>query len=297
MSIDTAVRFDPAQEVPDQYDIFCESCAYSLVGLTGDRCPECGASFNANDLPFARIPWLHRKRLGTISAYLRTVFMVCFRTLPFARELCRPVRISAADARSFRLTTIWLLTVVGAVAVGAAWAIGIYLEFRYRRGYVIAVSYIVFATLFTLAGVVGFHIFLRLATDMPLFIWKGLPSMRPRELAPVHHYASAPMLLIPIFIAIAGYVFYLSENSILLARVQLQCIAVAVTLIAPLWLGIVAVLLMHGSSHPGPGRLVLLALYLPFHWSIMLALMWMLWFALVLLEHFVTHTLHIMNLI
>src|SRR5690349_17881079 len=42
VSTETAPRFDSAAEVPHEYDIFCEACGYSLVGLSNDRCPECG---------------------------------------------------------------------------------------------------------------------------------------------------------------------------------------------------------------------------------------------------------------
>ena len=53
---ETAPNFDPAHEVPDEYDVFCESCGYSLAGLTGDRCPECGAKFEPRELPFRASP-------------------------------------------------------------------------------------------------------------------------------------------------------------------------------------------------------------------------------------------------
>src|SRR5438067_3390357 len=125
MSTKTTGAFDPARQVPDEYDVFCEACGYSLAGLMGDRCPECGKTFDPAELPFARLPWLHRRRLGKLNAYARTVFLVCFRPASVARELCRPVRISVKDARSFRLATLWLVTIAFAVIAAALAILGL----------------------------------------------------------------------------------------------------------------------------------------------------------------------------
>src|SRR5687768_16311267 len=94
-----AQPLDPGGEVPAEYDVFCEACGYSLIGIAADRCPECGAAYDPNELPFARIPWLHRRRIGRLRAYAATVWGVLWRPRRFAEELCRPVRVSAADAR------------------------------------------------------------------------------------------------------------------------------------------------------------------------------------------------------
>ena len=98
--------------------MFCESCTYSLAGLSGDRCPECGKRFDPQALPFARVPWLHRRRIGRVRAYRRTVAMVMVSPTRFAAELCRPVRVSADDARKFRRVTIRLATLTAALLCG-----------------------------------------------------------------------------------------------------------------------------------------------------------------------------------
>ena len=117
MPTDAIRHFDPAGEVPEEYDITCNSCGYSLISLSTNRCPECGETFDPTALSFARIPWLHRKRLGRFNAYLQTVAMVCFLPGRFARELCRPVQICSSDARGFRRVTLWLSTVAFSLAV------------------------------------------------------------------------------------------------------------------------------------------------------------------------------------
>ena len=52
----TSVIVSPDQPVPAEFDLLCEGCGYSLIGLMVDRCPECGASFDATALPLARVP-------------------------------------------------------------------------------------------------------------------------------------------------------------------------------------------------------------------------------------------------
>src|SRR5436190_1850956 len=107
----------PAELVPEEYDVLCESCGYSLVQLAGsDRCPECGAAFDAAALPLARVPWLYRLKLGVWPSYWRTVRMILRSPAAFAAELRRPVRVSKADARLFRRRSIWVAWVSAAVA-------------------------------------------------------------------------------------------------------------------------------------------------------------------------------------
>ena len=174
--------FDAGHEVPDEYDVFCEGCAYSLVGLTGDRCPECGRVFEPKQLPFARVPWLHRRRLGRVRAYVKTVEFACLRPRRFATELCRPVRISANDARSFRLATLWIATagvLVAMLAVpltAAQWIVT-------RGGSLASMPprLAIYIALVPLATAFGFHVAIRMATDMPLFIWKGLRPFHRRN--------------------------------------------------------------------------------------------------------------------
>jgi hypothetical protein len=189
-----STAFDPAAAVPEEYDVFCHACGYSLVGLVGDRCPECGRRFDPGELPYARVPWLHRRRIGRVWAYVQTVRQVVRRPQAFAEELCRPVRISAGDAKRFRSTTAVLAATSVAVVVSVA-----ILRNTANWGWRDAVAFGLLLPLGWFATVV----FLRLATDMPVFIWKGLPSRPPHELAPLHHYASAPLAYAPLVATVA----------------------------------------------------------------------------------------------
>lgn len=253
-------RFDPAAPVPDAYDVFCHACGYSLLGLVTDRCPECGQPFNPGDLPYARVPWLHRKRLGRWSAYWQTVREVILRPRAFAEELCRPVRISTVDARRFRLLTIFLATTAGMlVATLLPWVQGDYTN--WRRSHDLAATILILAL-----GWAGGLMFLYLATDMPLFIWKGLPSRPPSELAPLHHYAAAPIALTPLLLIVALVPELMSSSQLpagwfdvsVIVTVVVFAAAILITWRTPL-------ILMKTATGCSREHVLWLALYLPVH--------------------------------
>jgi len=187
--------------VPDEYDVLCEGCGYSLVGIQSDRCPECGKVFEPNQLPFARVPWLHRRKIGSVKAFFSTCRMVLQRPRLFAEELCRPVRISAADARAFRKASIRVATLAAAlIALQLAVVFAYQVYGDYRRYPRLGTRYFVLESVAFVAGsitiVLVINLFFRLLTDLPVFIWKGHPLMKPMELAPVHCYAAAPLVLL-----------------------------------------------------------------------------------------------------
>ena len=256
--------FDPAAPVPEEYDLFCHACGYSLVGLTGDRCPECGKGYNPGELPYARIPWLHRRRIGRWTAYWLTVRHVVFRPTSFATEICRPVRLSADDARRFRRVTVYVAATTPLVlALLIAWLIG--------TGGIRPTWYDLALFVGQLAGGwVATVLFLRLATDMPLFIWKGLPSLPPTELAPLHQYAAAPLALAPVVVTVAVLAQLASPWPALSRAV--------IALVAAAWLvacWTTPLVLMKAATGCDNWRVVVLGLYLPLHWLLMAAVVGM----------------------
>ena len=100
------------------YDLFCPACGYNLRGLTDDRCPECGNTFDRATLHVSRIPWVHRNQLGRFRAYWQTVWLVITRPRQFRDEVLHPV--SYRDAQQFRWITIlhaYLPVLAGTVAL------------------------------------------------------------------------------------------------------------------------------------------------------------------------------------
>ena len=271
LTVDT--RSVPAadQPVPDEFDLLCEHCGYSLVGLTAsNRCPECGEEFDPNDLPLARVPWLFRVRRGRITSYIQTFRLILENPTAFAKELCRPVRVSAEDARLFRRFTIriaMLSCVLGALIVGVAGLIRV----RMRVSMSVNQNQIVGVLIFCV--MVPWSIFLinvmfRLMTDLPTFIWSGLNG-DPLNLAPLHHYASAPLALSPILLVPTTMLALLgngliSSNSFLVLGSEL--FAIGGTAVIGLLLWIMPLRFMKTATGCTVWRVLALALYLPLHW-------------------------------
>ena len=270
-----ARRFDPSAPVSEEFDVFCEGCGYSLVGITADRCPECGRPYDPLALPYARIPWLHRRRIGRWKGFWRTVVLATFRPARFAAELCRPVRISRADARRFRgVATLIAATTVTASVMGA-----LYFGTRpWGRADEIA---------FWCALPVAWGcavLFFRLATDMPVFIWRGLPSLPPNELAPLHHYAAAPLAFAPAAAALAAlppWLMGLYDPPPWASHAPLALsAAVVIVWLVLCWRTPLA--LMRSATGCGRGRVVQLALYLPAHVLLMFVAAFLLFLAFLL---------------
>lgn len=277
-----STRFDPSAPVPEEYDLFCHACGYSLVGLTGDRCPECGQAFEPGDLPYARVPWLHRRRIGRWLAYWGTVWQVVLRPRAFAEELCRPVRISADDAKRFRRLTVYVAATSIVIAVIVVTWLNGELAVMWRSTWPDAA---VFILLLAAGGWVAAVVFLRLATDMPLFIWKGLPSLPAIELAPLHHYAAAPLAYAPfvsaIVVGLPALAAYVNAPP-RAYQVSLGLAALAVAgWIFLCWL--TPLVLMRAATGCARRRVALLAVYLPLHALVMLTLVSLMYMALMFL--------------
>ena len=88
--------------------LFCPDCGYDLRGIASERCPECGLTIEREPLGESRVPWSHRRRIGRVRAYWRTVWLATFRTRRLGAEVARPV--DYPDAQRFRLVTVLLAT-------------------------------------------------------------------------------------------------------------------------------------------------------------------------------------------
>jgi len=261
---------DPSQPVPAQYDQICEGCGYTLIGLMTDRCPECGERFDPNALPLARVPWLFRRSLGTFSAYFRTVWMILRTPTAFAREMSRPVRICAADARSFRAATIWL-TMLMASLCGIGIMIAVMTALRVQLGSWSWLSNreLIAAVWIPIACLIALYALLWVATDLPTFIWRGLPAS-PMDLAPLHHYACAPLAAAPLILLGTlgvGTIWFLTGPPMDAAGSAALAALIGILLLMPfLWW--TPIRLMRGATACSIGRQLLLGLYLPFHWAL-----------------------------
>lgn len=98
--------------------LLCPACGYDLRGsMDVDRCPECGLAIDRASLRTSGFPWAHRRKIGRVRAYLRTVWYVAMGSGQSANELAKPQ--DPADARAFRRVTATLLALVFLTAFAA----------------------------------------------------------------------------------------------------------------------------------------------------------------------------------
>jgi hypothetical protein len=263
------VVLDPSQPVPEDFVFLCEACGYCLIGLTSPRCPECGHEFSADEIKLARIPWLFRKRYGPVRAYVKTVIMGTFHPVRFAREMSRPVRISADDAKMFRRVvirvTLGMALVTGVACLGGVIGFQIwkYGTASFPKREILKLSGLI------PAGMVGLWLFLWLASDMPTFIWRGLPA-DPLDLAPLHRYAIAPLGFVPVLALLsmmAGLIMF-KLYDIRLGLFTLQACSTVLLIVMALFLWLIPVIMMGSATRCSIWRQLLLAAYLPLHWAI-----------------------------
>lgn len=75
---------------PADASLLCPACGYDLRGSDSGRCPECGLEIDRNALQTSAIPWAHRKSIGRIRAYWRTVWQITLGSRKLAHEAAKP---------------------------------------------------------------------------------------------------------------------------------------------------------------------------------------------------------------
>lgn len=100
---------------PDAASIYCPACDYDLRGAASARCPECGLELSERDLHATMLPWAHRRRIGRVRAYLRTLRIVALRPAQLSQEAHRGLRLD--DALRFRRVTVQLAAIWPCVSV------------------------------------------------------------------------------------------------------------------------------------------------------------------------------------
>jgi hypothetical protein len=99
----------------EQAILYCPSCGYDLRASTDGRCNECGLVVDRASLRVSAFPWAHRRTMGRVRAYLKTVWQVLADARSLAYETAKPQ--AAEDARSFAWVTGALLSVALLVPV------------------------------------------------------------------------------------------------------------------------------------------------------------------------------------
>lgn len=104
----------------DDEGLHCPKCEYNLTGLSDDRCPECGTTFDRRTLrqhAVERRPiptWPERTLAGNISGFARTLYWTALEPGEFARRF--PCRYPPA--------VVWAHTITcDVIALGVATAV------------------------------------------------------------------------------------------------------------------------------------------------------------------------------
>jgi hypothetical protein len=91
----------------DEFGLLCPNCGYDLRANPGERCSECGQVIDRSGLTPSAIPWVHRRRIGRVRAYLKTVWLVTIDSRHLRGQAAEILKL--VDAHSFRRITSTLL--------------------------------------------------------------------------------------------------------------------------------------------------------------------------------------------
>lgn len=291
---------DPAAEG----ELFCPNCAYDLRAIPSNRCPECGETFDRTTLAVSRIPWTHRRELGRIRAFLRTLWLATRRPDVIARESARPV--SSKDAQRFRWTVVFIAWLPIAVTAATWWLgwVGPMLRNKYgnpwqadpllrlSRGSMDGSYYLMTAPGSLALSVLSVLLWLLIATGVSSYFFypKSLPLIRQDRAVALSYYAAAPLAFLPLvqawFLALAIFTLSTGWNLETLYRAsrnfQVFWLGACATGLAIVVLWLVNTLrIVHGTTHAGPAKLFATGLVLPLLWLLSAPLIFVLLHAIV----------------
>ncbi len=199
---------DPTQNDTDAsqsyagFDVYCHECGYNLRGIETTRCPECGKESPALQNADPRIPWIHRKSIGSVRAFLKTVLFATFSPRKLSEDVY--LQIDFRDAQRFRWWTIgvamfWVVT--STVLFFAAGPYDLYLGHIVNDLYQMVWPCVVANILILL--------YMILATGVPslFFDYRDIPVNLRNNAIALSYYCIAPLTWWPLPVVVSILIF------------------------------------------------------------------------------------------
>jgi hypothetical protein len=98
--------------------LLCPACGFDLRATEADRCGECGLAIDRAALRQSGIPWVYRRRVGRVRAYLKTAWQFARDARAIRHEAVKPQDL--ADGRAFARVTACVVAVALLVVFAAA---------------------------------------------------------------------------------------------------------------------------------------------------------------------------------
>jgi hypothetical protein len=256
-------------------DLHCPACGYWLRGIESPRCPECGKPIDREALKTEGIPWERRRTIGWIRAYWRTVRIAILRPRRFAESVANPVY---ADARSFQHITVMLAYVP--MLIAGVWALidnesdefhSLTRNFAaHPLGWALEMALVplcaacLWLFLFTATGAASYF-----------FHPRSILIARQNRAITLSYYACAPLALTPIvalcplYIYLAGGFPFNSDGIIAPLLIASLLLLLPGIQLASMWR--VPVSMLRSATTGSIARQIALAIYLPFAWLILAA--------------------------
>ena len=276
----------------------CPACDYDLRGISSPRCPECGLLIE--NAPPLSIPWEHRRQMGYVRAFWRTVRLAMFQCKRLAQAAEAPV--DETSARRFRL----VVSLIAAVPPAAILLAGIWHEGG--TGFIATPSadpqvivtnlpssaissecMLLWSAGATLVPVlpIGMLLTMWLATGSARIWFRARPELgREQRPAALSHYACAPLVWLPIAAAAvsASLAIWAQANSInasndMIVNIPIL-IAAGVALFCLICWWLATMQLLARTTLCGWKRLVVANFALPVGWVLSAAIGLGLWPAL-----------------
>ncbi len=209
---------DPVSELTaaPSRTVLCPGCGYDLRGMTADRCSECGLVIDAEALRRSGFPWAHRKSVGRVRAFLKTVWLVTADGKALSMEAAKEQ--SARDAAWFTrwvaasLVVCFVAVVALVVYQGGIRAVAVKPPSQARTAWQMSgweqdvlapwsAGIVLWPTLVACPVMLAFYV---AGAPASVFRTRGLSPDRAETVAAIGRYAAAPLFLVLLAALLVG---------------------------------------------------------------------------------------------